>query len=271
MPFTHELAVLGAGNMAEAIVRGLLKADLLKPTQLIAADPSPQRRALFNELGVHATDSNVQASRDAATLLLSVKPQQMKQVLGDIAPALSPQTLIVSIAAGVSSGFIEAHLGGSQPWRIVRSMPNTPMLLGAGMAAIAGGRHATEEDLARVRRLFQATARILVLDESKMDAVTALSGSGPAYFFYLVEQMVAAGISLGLTPDEAHTLATQTALGAGIMLTRSSDAPPELRRKVTSPGGTTQAALEVMQSRGVGDAVVEAVRRAADRSRELGG
>jgi pyrroline-5-carboxylate reductase len=191
-------------------------------------------------------------------------------VLADIAPVLRPDVLIVSIAAGISSNFIETNLGGGRPWRVVRTMPNTPVLVGEGMVAIAAGGHATADDLATARRLFEAGATVIELPEERMDAVTAMSGSGPAYFFFLVEQMVAAGISLGLTAEQSHILATRTALGAARMLVGSSDSPQELRRKVTSPNGTTQAAIETMQARGVPEALVTAVQRAAARSRELG-
>jgi pyrroline-5-carboxylate reductase len=272
MADTTELAVLGAGNMAEAIVRGLVASGGIKPSEIVASDVAPQRRDLFEKsLGARVAADNAQAVRGARTVLLSVKPQQMKQLLAEIAPALGEQTLIVSIAAGISSGSIERNLGAGKQWRVIRTMPNTPVLVGKGMVALSRGAHATDEDLARARRLFEASAGVVVVDESKIDAVTAVSGSGPAYFFFLVEQMIAAGVSLGLTPGEAHLLATRTAAGAAEMLVSSPESPQELRRKVTSPNGTTQAAIETMQARGVPEALVAAMRRAAERSKELGG
>jgi pyrroline-5-carboxylate reductase len=144
------------------------------------------------------------------------------------------------------------------------------MLVGQGMVALARGKHASEQDLAAARKFFEAGAAVLQLDEEKMDAVTAMSGSGPAYFFYMVEKMIEAGISLGLSPAEAQVLATRTCIGAGAMLAQSAERPEDLRRKVTSPGGTTQAAIETLESRRAGAAIVEAIRRAAERSRELG-
>jgi len=153
---------------------------------------------------------------------------------------------------------------------VIRAMPNTPMLVGKGMVALARGRAAREQDLAAARRIFEAGATVLELDEEKMDAVTAMSGSGPAYFFYLVEQMIRAGVTLGLSPQEAEVLATRTCIGAAAMLEGSKERPQELRKKVTSPGGTTQAAIEMMESEQIGEILVAAIRRAAERSRELG-
>lgn len=267
----YELGIIGAGNMAEAIVRGVLKAGLLTADRIVAADVSPVRRELFaNELHVKAVEQNVDAARQSRVLLLSVKPQQMTAALAALGPATDPQTLIISIAAGISSAFIEKHLGGDARWRVVRCMPNTPMLVGAGMAGIARGANATDDDMALARKIFESAATVIEVSEDKIDAVTAMSGSGPAYFFYLVEQMVKAGVELGLSPGQSHQLAAQTALGAAKMLTTSSDSPQELRRKVTSPGGTTHAAITHMESHGVGPAIVEAVKAAQRRGRELG-
>jgi pyrroline-5-carboxylate reductase len=187
---------------------------------------------------------------------------------------LRPDTLVVSIAAGVRASSIEKHLGGSGGgsggWRVVRSMPNTPMLVGEGMVAIARGTHATQDDLATARRIFEASADVIEVGEDQIDAVTAMSGSGPAYFFYFVEQMIKSGIDMGLTPDQAHKLASKTALGAAKMLLTSADSPQELRRKVTTPNGTTHAAISRMEERGLGDIIQDAVRAAERRSKELG-
>ena len=267
----HELAIIGAGNMADAIARGILRAKLLSSTEMIAADVAEARRDLFqNDLHVRAVADNATAVREARAVLLSVKPQQMQSVLADLGNHARPDALFISIAAGVSSASIERHLGAERAWRVVRTMPNTPMLVGEGMVAISAGQHATQDDLARARRLFESAAAVIELPEDKLDAVTALSGSGPAYFFFLVEQMVRAGVELGLTREQAHTLATRTALGSAKMLTTSPDTPEELRRKVTSPNGTTQAAIETMQARQVPEGIQAAILRAAARSRELG-
>ena len=267
----YQLGIIGAGNMAEAIVRGVIRAGVFGKEQIIAADVSAARRELFaSQLGVRAVETNAEVARDCAILLLSVKPYQMQDVLGGIGGELSAETLVISIAAGVSTTKIEKCLGAGKPWRVVRAMPNTPMLLGEGMVAIAAGSNATSADMALARRIFAAAATVIELGEEKMDAVTAMSGSGPAYFFYWVEQMIKAGIELGLTPDEAAVLAKRTAAGAAKMLLGSGDSPEELRRKVTTPGGTTHAAISTMQERQVGEAIVEALRRAAQRSREMG-
>ena len=270
-PMNYELGILGAGNMAEAIVRGVTSRGVLKPEQILASDPSLARRELFEkELHVRTIDDNVEAARQCRAVLLSVKPQQMQAALSGIGQAIDNQTLVVSIAAGISTAFIERSLGGTRPWRVVRSMPNTPMLVGQGMVAIAPGAHATAEDLAWARRMFESAARVIEVTEDKLDAVTAVSGSGPAYFFFLIEQMIQAGVELGLSPEEAHQLATQTAAGAAKMLSTSSDSPQELRRKVTSPNGTTHAAIMHMEGQNWPQITVDALKAAAKRSRELG-
>jgi len=269
MPYA--LGIIGAGNMAEAIARGVLAKQVLRPSQIIAADLAPQRRELFaNELQIKAVEENATAAGDAEMNLLSVKPQHMAAALAAIAPVMSPKTLIVSIAAGISTAFIEKHLGGGTNWRVIRTMPNTPMLVGEGMVAMAAGAHATAADLAAARRLFEAAADVIEVDEDKMDTVTAVSGSGPAYFFFLVEQMIRAATELGLSPEHAHKLATKTAIGAAKMLATSTDPPQELRRKVTSPGGTTHAAITTMQERHWDETTVEAIKAAQRRGRELG-
>jgi pyrroline-5-carboxylate reductase len=267
----YELAILGAGQMAEAITRGLLTSGLYRPDQLIAADVAEPRRQLFaDDLKIRAVESNADAAKDARALLLSVKPYQMADVLAGVGQVLRPDTLIISIAAGIRSATIEHHLGASTPWRVVRSMPNTPMLVGEGMVGIAAGKHATPADLAAARRIFEASADVIEVAEDKIDAVTAVSGSGPAYFFYVVEHMIRAGVELGLTEAQAHRLASKTALGAAKMLLTSPDTPQELRRKVTTPNGTTHAAISRMEDGGVGAIIMDAVKAAERRGKELG-
>lgn len=268
---TYDLGIIGAGNMAEAIARGVLAKNVLRPERIIAADVSPQRRELFqSQLGICAVEDNASAARDARIILLSVKPQQMPIALGALAAAMTEQTLVVSIAAGISSAFIEKHLGGGRRWRVVRAMPNTPMLVGEGMVALAAGFTASPEDVAAARRLFESAAEVIEVAEDKMDTVTAVSGSGPAYFFFLVEQMIRAGQELGLTADQARQLAIKTAVGAGKMLAGSSDSPEELRRKVTSPGGTTEAAVTFMTKQNWPAITVDAIKAAERRGKELG-
>lgn len=268
---TIELGILGAGNMAEAIARGVIRSGLLEPRQILAADLSPQRRELFSrELGVESFAENAEVARQSRVILLSVKPQQMADVLAGVGRAARPKALVISIAAGVGTRFIESHLGAEKNWRVVRTMPNTPMLVGEGMVALARGRHATPEDALSARRLFEAAAEVIEVTEDKLDAVTAVSGSGPAYVFYLVEQMIRAGTELGLSPDDARRLAIKTAVGSAKMLATSADTPQEFRRKVTSPGGTTQAAITHLDAQNVSAAFIDAIKAAARRSSELG-
>ena len=269
---SYELGVIGAGNMAEAIVRGLLTRGILTPEQIIAGDVSPERRTLFeSQLKVKAVLDNRDVVRDARVVLLAIKPQQMAGVLASLKVSFRPNSVVISIAAGISTAFVQQHLGGMvRQLRVVRAMPNTPMLVGEGMVALARGPHATDADVAIARRVFEAAAAVIEVPEDKMDAVTAVSGSGPAYFFFLVEQMIRAGVEMGLTPEQAHVLATRTALGAGRILTMTTDSPAELRRKVTSPGGTTHAAITHLESSNVPQAIVDALKAAEQRGRELG-
>ena len=267
-----ELGIIGAGNMAEAIARAVTAGGLIQPQQIIASDVSPQRRELFSrDLGIATNQENEEVARQSRTLLLSVKPQHMAEVLHGIAPALDPGALVISIAAGISTRFVEEHLGGGKQWRVIRTMPNTPMLVGEGMAALSRGRWATPQDSVFARNLFQTAATVIEVSEDKLDAVTALSGSGPAYFFYLAEQMIRAAVELGFDAEQARLLAVKTAVGASKMLASSSEPPQELRRKVTSPGGTTQAAITHMEQNLCADIIVEAIKAAQRRSRELGG
>ncbi len=267
----YGLGIIGAGNMAEAIVRGVLRAGVFEPGQIIAADVTLARRDLFNnELKVKAIEDVREVAEASKVILLSVKPQQMASVLADLGPVMKPGTLVISIAAGISSAFIEKHLGPQAKWHVIRTMPNTPMLVGEGMVAMASGTNATSADMDTARELFESSASVIEVKESQIDAVTAVSGSGPAYFFFLVEQMIAGGVQLGLSPEQAHQLATKTALGAAKMLTTSSDSPAELRRKVTSPGGTTNAAIVLMQERKVDQAIIDALKAADKRGKELG-
>lgn len=265
------LGILGAGNMAEAIVRGVLKSGILRPEQILASDVSGQRRDWFQKhLSIRTVDDNRAVARQAAMLLLCVKPQHMTEALDGVGEVIDSRTLVVSIAAGISTRFIENHLGGTVTWRVIRAMPNTPMLVGEGIVAVARGQHATAEDAAAARRLFEAAAVVVDVSEDHMDAVTAVSGSGPAYVFYLVEHMIRAAVELGLNHEQARQFAVQTAIGASKMLAESSESPQELRQKVTSPGGTTQAAISHLDENECAETIVQAIKAAARRSHELG-
>src|SRR4051812_42291391 len=267
----YELAILGAGNMAEAIARGVLKKKVFTSDQMIAADPVEARRSLFSDqLGIKSVSDNADAARDAKVLLLSTKPYQMKEALAPVGAVMNDKTLVISIAAGITSRAIVDALGAGKKWRVIRTMPNTPMLVGEGVVGMAAGEHATAEDLATARRIFEAAADVIEVSEDKIDAVTALSGSGPAYFYFLVESMVRAGIEMGLRPDDATKMAIKTAAGAGKLLASSPDSPAELRRKVTTPGGTTHAAISHMEAKDFEKIIVDALKAAEARGRELG-
>jgi len=263
------LGFIGAGNMAEALCRGIISSGVLQENEIIAADVSSARRDHFGrKFRVAVTADNEEVVKESQTVIFAVKPQNMPEVLEQVGPLFAAEQLIISIAAGISTAFIEKFLKEETP--VIRAMPNTPMLVGSGMAAIARGKHAREQDSAAARRLLESAAAVIEVEENLIDAVTALSGSGPAYFFYLIEAMIEAGVSEGLSPEDALKLAGRTCLGAAKLLLESGESPQELRRKVTSPGGTTSAAISSMEGDKVRAAVVKAVKAAAARSRELG-
>ncbi len=262
------IAFIGAGNMGEALIRGLLVAKTVRPTQLIATDIRPERLEFFKStFGIRATADNAAAVGDADIVLLAVKPQQMSTVLGSLKSQISSLKLIITIAAGVPTVRIERELGSSP--RVVRVMPNTPALVGAGATALCKGAHATDNDLAVAETILGAVGITVRTEERFMDAVTALSGSGPAYVFLVTEAMIKAGVETGLPEDVAKKLAIQTVQGAAKLLVESGEPPESLRKKVTSPGGTTEAALKVMTERRLIDIFVEAIKAAERRGREL--
>lgn len=267
----YEIAVIGSGNAAEGIVHGLLRRMILLDDRIIATDPNPGRRKAFaDRFRITVTDDNRKAVSESYIVLLAVKPQQFREVCAGFADLIRPDQLVVSIMAGVSTSTLEGVFPVPQA-RVVRVMPNLAMHVGEGMAGIFPGRHATEADLLRTQRIFEAGGRTVVLDdEALMDAVTAVSGTGPAYFYYFCEAIIAAGEKAGLTHPQATLLATQTCLGAARMMLESSDPPDVLCRKVMSPGGTTQAAIESMLANQVKDNVEAAVLAAWKRSQELG-
>jgi pyrroline-5-carboxylate reductase len=269
MGYKTKLGFIGAGNMAEALSRGVIRAGVLLKEEIIASDVREARRHYFQkEIGVEVTDANADVARSSETILFAVKPQNMAEALEEVGQLFKKDQFIISIAAGISTAFIESHL--KEEVAVVRSMPNTPMLIGQGMVAVAPGKWASRAHLAQARKLFESAARVIEVEEELIDAVTAVSGSGPAYFFYLIEAMVEAAVSEGLSPEDALTLASETALGAARLLIETGGAPEELRRNVTSPGGTTEAAIRSMEKDGVKQRIVAAIQAAARRSRELG-
>jgi len=262
------VALLGAGNMAEAIARGLLQADPGLRSRVAAADISLDRRRLFRDtLGLMAEDDARKIIPSADLVVLAVKPQSLRELLTDVGPLLAADHLVLSIAAGVRIADIERLC--AEGVRVIRAMPNTPLLVGEGASAVAPGTNATQDDLAAAKELLGAAGKVVEVEERLLDAVTALSGSGPAYFFYLVEALVAAAEDLGIQSETAITLTTQTMLGTARLLQETALPPDELRRRVTSPGGTTAAAVGVFDDAGLASVIGDAVRRAAERSRQL--
>ncbi len=266
------LAFIGAGNMAEAIARGLLRTAAHAPADLAAIDPNPDRQKLFREtLGIPCT-AGFDALTRAKIIILAVKPFIVADVLAEIKNSFPADALLISIAAGISCRFIEERLTSPalpQP-RIIRVMPNTPMLAGKGISALCRGSFASEDDLSAAERIFSAGGKTVRVSENQMDAVTALSGSGPAYVFYFTDCLAKAGVAAGLSESDSSHLARQTVIGAAALLEQSPDSPAELQRKVTTPGGTTQAAIEALQAGALDALIKNALAAAAKRSRELG-
>jgi pyrroline-5-carboxylate reductase len=263
----RRIGVLGAGKIGEALLSGLLAAG--RPaTDLVFTERHPERaRELTDRYGVPAVDV-AEAAERSDVLVVAVKPQDIDPVLAELGPAVRPGTLVVSLCAGLPTALFEAALPAGTP--VVRVMPNTPMLVGEAMSAISGGAHATDEHLAAVEKMLGAVGRVVRVPESQQDAVTALSGSGPAYFFFLVEAMIDAGILLGLPRAVAADLIIQSAYGAAVMMRESTEHPVILREAVTSPAGTTIAAIRELERHGVRAALLAAIEAARDRSVELG-
>jgi pyrroline-5-carboxylate reductase len=260
------LAILGAGKMGEALLSGLTRAGTPAVEIVVTARRSERAAELAQRFGVEAV-ANDEAAKHARTLVVAVKPQDMAALLTELEPTATPEHLVVSMAAGIQTSFLERRLADGVP--VVRVMSNTPVLVDQAMSAISAGRHATEEHLERTEELLGHVGRVLRVPESQQDAVTALSGSGPAYFFYLVEAMIDAGILLGLPRAVAADLIVQTALGAAVMLRDSGEHPVKLREAVTSPAGTTINAVRELEKHGVRAALIAAIEAARDRSVQL--
>jgi pyrroline-5-carboxylate reductase len=264
------IGFIGGGNMAQALLEGVLKASLFKAKNVWVSDVRNERLDELKRLyGIQVTTDNSELTRHADVIVLSVKPQVMADVLDGVAGTLKQDALVISIAAGITTEAIKAKLG---PVQIVRVMPNTPALVGAGASGLFNAG-ASENALNRAMDICNSVGKsIIVADESLMDAVTAVSGSGPAYFFLLMEEMIKAGAELGLTEETAKTLVLQTAKGAALLAEsaqQQDEDPAILRQKVTSPGGTTEAALKVMNENGFGKIILNALTAARDRGKEL--
>jgi len=261
------IAILGAGKMGEALLSGLLRAGH-PPGQIVAATRRPQRAAELRErYGIQLSDAAA-AAKEADVLLLTVKPQDMAGLLDQIASSVPPGRLVISVAAGITTSFIERRLPGDLP--VVRVMSNTPVLVDEAMSVISAGSHATAEHLKQTEELLRPVGKVIRIPESLQDASTALSGSGPAYVYYLVESMVDAGILLGMPRQTALEMVIQAVYGAATMLRDSGEHPVILREAVTSPAGTTISAVRELERHRVRAAFLAAIEAARDRGRELG-
>lgn len=263
-----KLAVIGSGAMGSALVRGLIQSGKLKAEQIIASDIDEVRLKQIQPLGVQTTCDNKSAVRQSDIVLLCVKPQIIDEVLADIALVVDPKKhCVISIAAGITIARMESALPQNTP--VVRVMPNTPAQVLAGASAIALGTNATELHRQIAHEIFNAVGLVVDVPEKLIDAVTALSGSGPAYVFLFTEALADAGVNLGLPRDVALKLAAQTLLGSAKMLLETGRHPAELKDMVTSPGGTTIAALSVLERNAFRGAIIEAVAAAHQRAKEL--
>lgn len=267
---SSKLGVVGVGNMGSAIVRGVITAGLLRPDEVTVCDVAAEKaEALASELKIHMVRTASDVARDASMVVLAVKPQTMSECLSEVGANIDGSRLVISIAAGISTEFIEERVAANT--RVVRAMPNTPALVGAGATAICRGTHANPEDLVAAERLFGALGKVYRVDESLMDAVTAVSGSGPAYLFLFAECLERAALACGLPSSETGDLVTQTIFGASKLLRESEEHASALRARVTSPGGTTEAAIAAFNERGLDGIVRAAVTSALERAKELGG
>ncbi len=262
------IGVIGGGNMGTALLSGLIRRRTVAASRVMVSDADTKKlRAVNRTLRVKTTTCNCEAAGQSV-VLLAVKPQQMEPVLKEIRSSLAHKPLLISIAAGISTGWIEKKIGAKIP--VIRVMPNTPALVGKGISAIARGRYASAAHEKLALEIFRSVGETVVVSEKSIDAVTAVSGSGPAYFFFLMEQMIASGKRLGLRPELVRALVLATAEGAAQLALQSNDDPAVLRQKVTSKGGTTEAALKVLEKKKAGQAVQQAILAAARRAKQLG-
>jgi len=261
------LAIFGAGKLGEALLSGLRRAGRT-PEEIVIVERYADRAAYLLEKYQVRAVTPAEAVAHARTLIVAVKPQDVGVLLDTVAPLVGPEQLVVSVAAGIPTKYYEQRLADGVP--VIRVMPNTPALVDQAMSVISAGAHADEKHLAAAEALLRPVGKVRRLPEAQQDAVTALSGSGPAYFFFLVEAMIDAGILLGISRDVAADLIVQSALGAATMLSDTGTHPVQLRENVTSPGGTTIAAIRELERHGVRAALIDAIEAARDRSVELG-
>ena len=259
------IGFIGTGRIARALIAGLVR-ESYNDVSGFDKDPAALE-AVSHEFGIALKTSVREIAQTADIIILAVKPYQIEEVLGELQGHLGTEHLLISVAAGITSEFIRTH--SREEMRVIRVMPNTPAFVGEGMTVISGGKHATVEDIAKAKKIFSAIGRVLVLDESLMDAATAVSGSGPAYMFSIIASMAEGGVRCGLSGEDAVTLSAQTMLGAAKMVLDVKKRPEDLIKDVTTPGGTTEAGLKEMDDHHVRQAMIDTVRAAADRSIEL--
>lgn len=265
-----KIALIGAGNMAEALVGGLLNANLLRPDDLMVTDVAEERLQWFQaQFRVRVNASNAEAAQWAHVVILCVKPQVIDDVVEEIKRFLPEKRLVISVAAGVPLARIQAHGAGTVP--VIRAMPNTPAIVREGATALAPGPGVQQDLLALAFRIFESIGKVVVTEERLIDAVTGLSGSGPAYVYMVIEALIDGGVQMGLPRSIAHVLATQTVLGAARLVVETGDHPAVLKDRVTSPGGTTMAGVHALESGALRATIMNAVRAATERAKELGG
>lgn len=265
---TKKIGFLGGGAMCEALIGGIISRSLVKPSQLTVYDIVPERLHYLKErFGVHTADSNKAVAIASDVLFLTVKPQVMPSLLAEIGKIVPKKTLVVSIAAGIKISTMEKYLAGVP---VIRVMPNTPVAVGEGMAAVSRGTYADQTAATMVSEIFSAVGRSILVDESMMDAVTGLSGSGPAFFFLMLDALSDAGVRVGFSRQNALLLSAQTMLGAAKMVLETGEHPGKLKDMVTSPGGTAITGVHMLETHSIRAALIEAVVAATARSRDMG-
>ncbi len=267
---SEKIGFIGGGQMGEALIKGIISAGLYKAEHILVAEPDSSRAKYLQEsYSITVFDEGATLWSECSIVILAVKPQIMKSVLSDSKSNIKPDHLIISVAAGLPISFYKEQIG-LESCKIIRVMPNTPALIMEGASAICRSDAVTNEELTQATEILDRVGLSVVLEEKHLDAVTGLSGSGPAYVFSFIEAMIDGGVKMGLTRDTAQQLTTQTILGSVKLLEQSQEHPAVLRSKVTSPGGTTIAGLHVLEKQGFSGIVMEAIQAATNRSIELG-
>jgi pyrroline-5-carboxylate reductase len=264
-----QVGFMGSGNMGEALIHGLLHGHLCRAEQILCSDVRPERlKAIREKYGVKGTSHNPEVVKQSDIIILAVKPQIMKQVVEEVAKYLDLSKLIISIAAGVPLDAIESC--AKKELKLIRVMPNICVSVQEGVSAIAGGKHASKEDLSMAKTIFDSVGKSIIIEEYLLDAVTGLSGSGPAYIFLIIDALADAGVKVGLSRSDSLILASQTVLGAAKLLIESGEHPGKLKDMVTSPGGTAIAGLHTLEEGGLRTTLINAVEVATQRSKVLG-